>query len=155
MLQSSRLWKREKFQDGRYLAEKAHLRFLSSYFHQGNLTASREIRKGGFLFCSDCRAAKLVGRVIPNASPTRNKDKPNPCEVKRNTGKGNSKMTSDERRKILLENIAKIDVASERYYGEEDRKILEELKREGLVSCEATPGKLNWFTIYPNVDSKC
>jgi hypothetical protein len=48
-LQSGRLWKREKFQDGRYLAEKAHQRFLSSYFHQGNLTASREIRQRGFL----------------------------------------------------------------------------------------------------------
>ena len=62
-------------------------------------------------------------------------------------------MTTEERRKILLENIVKKDVVSERYYGEEDRKILEELKREGLVSYEPTPGKLNWFTIYPNADS--
>ena len=68
-LQSDRLVEREKFQDGRYIAEKAHLRFLSSYFHQGNLTASPEIRKGGFLFRSDCRVAKLVGRVIPNVLP--------------------------------------------------------------------------------------
>ena len=53
-LQSSRLVKREKFRDGRYLAEKAHPRFLSSYFHQGNLTASPEIRKRGFLLSSIC-----------------------------------------------------------------------------------------------------
>ena len=71
------------------------------------------------------------------------------------TGQGEQTMTTNERRKILLENIAKNDTVSERYYGEEDRKILEELKREGLVSCEPTPGRLNWFTVYPNTGSKC
>ena len=98
---------------------------------------------------SDCRVARLAGRVIPNAPPTRNEDKPNPCDVQRNTGMESRKMTTSERRRILLENIEKIDTVSERYYGEEDRKILEELKREGLVSCEPTPGKLNWVTIFP------
>ena len=58
-------------------------------------------------------------------------------------------MTTDDRREILLKNIAETDTVSERYYGEEDRKILEELMREGLICCEPTPGKLNWFTIYP------
>ena len=44
----------------RYLAEKVHMHFLSSYSLQGNLTASREIRKGGFLFVFDCRAAAMM-----------------------------------------------------------------------------------------------
>ena len=30
--------------------EKVHTHFLSSYFHRAYLTASNEMRKGGFLF---------------------------------------------------------------------------------------------------------
>lgn len=41
----------------RYLAEKVHAHFLSSYSLQGTLRASREIRKRGFSFVSDCLAA--------------------------------------------------------------------------------------------------
>lgn len=61
-------------------------------------------------------------------------------------------MTKEERRKILLDSIAESNAANEatsRYYGEEDRKILQELADQGLVICEPTPNKLNWVTIYP------
>ena len=56
------------------------------------------------------------------------------------------------KRKILLDGIAASNAANEvtsRYYGEEDRKILQELANQGLVICEPTHNKLNWVTIYP------
>lgn len=65
-------------------------------------------------------------------------------------------MTKEERRKILLDNIAESNAANEvtsRYYGEEDRKILQELADQGLIICEPTPDKLNWVTIYPKSHS--
>ena len=60
-----------KFQDGRYLAGETRKRFASLCISiKALLTASLEIRKGGFLFRSDCQVAP------------QNEDRPDPCEVK-------------------------------------------------------------------------
>ena len=61
-------------------------------------------------------------------------------------------MTTEERRKVLLDIIARVNAEQEPsscYYGEEDRKLLQEMADKGLVSCEPTQGKLHWMTIYP------
>ena len=55
-------------------------------------------------------------------------------------------MTTEERRKVLLDIIA-------RGNAEEDRKLLQKMADNGLVSCEPTQGKLHWITIYPKKQS--